>query len=186
MALVVGLVGAAGCSDDAEEAVPFTTTSGPDATTTSDATTTTLDFETEVKRAAIELLELRNEVFMNPDPTRVEEYISETCVCLEAERGFIEQLATNGERWAQPPFEVLAIRLERADQSNPRFTVVARQPGGSIAGPESSTSVTEVPVAPLTLSLVRDDGARWRINSLDEIPLAADVAQRIIDEEGLP
>lgn len=175
-----------GCSGDDDGAVPLTEPSSGSVTTVPETTSTTLDFETEVKLAALELLELRNEVFQNPDESRVSEYIADTCVCLEAERGFIRDLAAANARWTEPPFIPLGIRLEDRTRTNPAFTVVARQPAGSVVGPSTSSPVREVSLAPLFMSLVRDSEGRWRINALDEIPIADEVARRIVQEEGMP
>src|SRR5687768_3447220 len=100
LAVAVGL----GCSDGDDASAPTTSasasdTSGATSTTEVEETTTTAPFEIEVKRAAIELLEIRNDVFQHPDVTRVSEYIAETCVCLERERGFIERFEAEGLRW---------------------------------------------------------------------------------------
>ena len=181
---LAALTGCGGGGDGDGDPIALTTTSAEATTTTAPTTSTTVDFETEVKLAAIELLELRNEVFMAPDVTRVDEYISQTCVCREAELGFIRDLETAGARWTEPAFEVLGIRIDDPNPAEVLMMVVARQPGGTVSDGATTTSIIEVPVAPLVVSLVREDG-EWRINGLDEFPLPAEAANQIV-EQGVP
>ena len=188
--LAVGLLAAAAgaCSgDDEDDAVPLSVPP-TEATTTTEAptTSTTVDFETEVKLAALELLEIRNEVLMNPDPSRIDEFLSELCTCLDREFGVVERFATDGRRWAGPAVEPLAIRLDRSDQANPTFTVIARQPAGEIIGPSGAEPVAEVDLAPYFVSLIRASDGGWRINGLEGLTMERDAAQAIVREEGLP
>ena len=111
-------------SDDPSAAVPgLTTTAAADPTTTSSSTTTTttepVPFEIEVKRAAVELLDIRNDVFQHPDVARVGEYIAETCVCLERERGYIERFVREGLHWTAAPIDVRGINLATPDPDDP-------------------------------------------------------------------
>ena len=121
-------VATAGCDGDGDEGAAATTTTASERTTsTSAATTTTVPFDVEVKRAAIELLEIRNDVFMHPDVSRVAEYISDTCVCLERERGIVESFVAAGLRWTAPAIEVRGITLTDPLTDNPVLTLVARR-----------------------------------------------------------
>jgi hypothetical protein len=189
LAVGVAVLGtfATACTDDSEDAVPLTTTSAVATTTTRAPTTsTTLDFETEVKLAALELLEIRNEVFQNPDVSRVSEYISEFCTCLERELGIVQEFVQNGRRWTGPAVEPLGIRLDSDDARGPSLTLIARQPAGSIAGPAGTVPVAEVELAPYVVSLVAEAPGAWRINGLEGITLERDAALQIIEHEGLP
>ena len=190
LAVGVAILGtsAAACSDDGEDAVPLTTTtSSTTPTTRASTTSTTLDFETEVKLAALELLEIRNDVLQNPDVSRVSEYISEFCTCLERELGIVEEFVQSGRRWTGPAVEPLGLRVDRSDADNPTFTLIARQPAGAIVSASNEEPVPEVPLAPYFLSLIRDETGGWRFNGLQGIPtMQASVARAIIEEEGLP
>lgn len=182
------LLGAAACSegDDGDRAVPVTTASTEQPTTTAAPTSTTLDFETEVKLAALELLEVRNEILMHPDPERVGEYLSELCTCFEREIGVLRDFAATGQRWAGPVVEPLAIRMDRDDRGHPSFTVIARQPPGEILSPSGAQPIPEVELAPYFVSLVAEPGAGWRINGLEGLTMERSAALAIIETEGLP
>jgi hypothetical protein len=188
LAVGVAVLGtlATACSDDSEDAVPLTTTSALATTTTRAPTTsTTLDFETEVKLAALELLEIRNEVFQNPDVSRVSEYIAATCVCLERERQIVADFVAQGRRWTGPAIVPLGITLTVADEFGTVLTVAATQPAGAILGPNGEEPVPEETFAPYRLSLTEDAAGDWRINALSGISLS-DEAFEQIRREGLP
>lgn len=179
---------AAGCGGD-DEAVPLPTTPAAEQATTTastESTTTTADFETEVKLAALALLELRNEVFMDPDPARVSEYIADTCVCLERERQIVADLAATGRRWTGPAIEPLGITITVNDDVGLVLTVAARQPAGEIIDDAGrSTPVPAVDFAPYRVSLQMDTSTEWRINNVEGISLG----QRAFDAivlEGVP
>lgn len=186
--LTAGGVVTAACSDDGDgEALPSTTASSAATTTSAPTTNTTLDFETEVKLAALELLELRNEVFMAPDVDRVSEYIADTCVCLERERQIVADLETQGRRWTTEVVVPLGIRLDRPDPNGPSFALIASQPPGTINGPAGDEMIPEVPLAPYFVTLARSSDGKWRLNALEGFPsMDRSVAERIIEEEGLP
>lgn len=183
----------AACGGGGEDAVATTTTEAAETTTTSTtaATTTTtteaVPFDIEVKRAAIALLEIRNDVFQDPDVSRVSEYISSTCVCLERERGGVERFVREGLHWTTPAIEVRGIHLSSAGAENPVLTLVARQAEGAILYTDGTVDEPVPPEdeLPYSVSLVRDDGGEWRINYLDVIFLNEDSTNRVI-AEGTP
>jgi hypothetical protein len=186
--LAVAVVAACGSGGDDDERSTETTVevSTTTSTATTLATTTTITFELEVRRAAVELLEIRNDVLMNPDVSRVSEYISDTCVCLEQERGFVADLVTATQRWGQTPLEPLGVLVTASDNVEPGLTIVARQPGGEI---EDSAGirvapVPEVELAPIAVTLVRA-GGEWRFNLFQPIELPRESAERVA-AGGLP
>ena len=188
LAVGVAVIGtsAAACSDDSDDAVPLTTTmSSATPTTRAPTTSTTLDFETEVKLAALELLEIRNDVLQNPDVSRVSEYIAETCVCLARERQIIEGLVADGVRWTGPAVVPLGIRLDDAGPPEAAFTLVAMQPEGTIEGPGGREDIPAVEIAPYFLAVTRH-GNEWRINGLEGVSMGREAALSLVSEEGLP
>ena len=190
LAVGVALAGtsATACSDDGgDDAVPLTTASTEATTTTARAptTSTTVDFETEVKLAALELLEIRNQVFQNPDVARVSEYIADTCVCLERERQIVEGLVTDDVRWTSPAVVPLGIRIDDPGPQEVAFTLVAQQPEGAIEGPLGREEIPAVELAPYFLALTRQ-GDEWRINGLEGVSMGEDAALDLIRSDGLP
>ena len=188
--LLAGAVLASACTDDGAGQAGDTTTTVEATTTTESepATTTTaaVPFDIEVRRAAIELLEIRNDVFMHPDPTRVGEYISSFCTCLERERGIVERLQNQGHRWQQPAVEPLGVRLVDPDATEPVLVLVGAQPSGGIADSSGTRveSIGAVDLTPYSLTLVRESNS-WLINSLEGLTLDRPVADAIVGE-GLP
>lgn len=187
LVVITGLVVAAGLGcDDSED--PVVDGAPASVTTTSGVTTsTTVSFEDEVKQAAIDLLAIRNEVFQSPDVSRVPEYIAETCVCLERERGFIERFESEGLRWTAPPIVPLGVRVTSADEVAPTLTVVAEQPASAVISSTGSTveSAAALPRAVYLLSLV-ESSRGWMINGLDTFAeLSPEIAESIV-AEGLP
>ena len=173
------------CSNDSEDAVPLTTMPSVTATTRASTTSTTVDFETEVKLAALELLEIRNEVLQNPDVGRVSEYIAETCVCLERERQIIVDFVAQGRRWTGPAIVPLGVRLSNDDAAGPAVTIAAHQPAAEIVGPGDAETVRQVDEAPYLVTLVRDARGAWLINGLTGITLESATFDAIVGE-GLP
>lgn len=167
-------------------AMVTTTTAEPDPTTTT-STTEPVPFDIEVRRAAIELLEIRNDVFMHPDVSRVSEYIADTCTCLERERGFIERFVEEGLRWEAGPMRSVAIRVVSDDAREPVLTAVVSQPATHLLGPDD-VPVEDVPAGqdlPYRVRLVRNDAGHWRVNILDAVDLDAAAIAEVLNE-GLP
>lgn len=180
------------CGGGEEAASTTTTEVTVEATTTSTtmaATTTTevVPFDVEVKRAAVALIELRNAVHQNPDVSRVSEYISDSCVCLEHERGIVEGFVRDGVRWNEPAIEVRGINLTDQTPDNPVVTLVARQPDAAIVRSDGTvrTAVPADETLPYRLSLLRDAGGEWRVNSLEVVYLNEDTTNRVL-AEGTP
>ena len=178
----------AACSGDSDpKDVAVATTSTVADTTTS--TTEVVPFDTEVRQAAIDLLEIRNEVLMEPDVSRVSEYISETCVCLERERGGVERFVREGLHWTAPAVTVRGIRVVPGDDdlSSPTLTVVAVQPDAAIVRADGST-LELVPFSDesaYAVVLSRNDHGDWRINGLEGISLNESTIAEVL-EVGLP
>lgn len=192
--LAVTLLLLAGCGGDegATEPLPDNTTPTTNAPTTSTPTTaaptTTTEavpFDVEVRRAAIELLEVRNEVFQNPDPERADEFLASFCTCYSATVTTLEDFVANGERWDGPAVEPLGVRLLDADPNSPRTVVIFRQRSINIVD-TSGVAVRQVPgferVA-FSVGLVRDESGAWRINSLvDASEFSPTLAEEIVSE----
>lgn len=140
-----------------------------------------------MRRAALALLAVRNEVFQAPDVGRVAEYIAPTCTCLERERGFVERFVNEGLHWTAGPITPRGVVIDDPDPTEPALTLVAAQPAVEIVGTDG-TSVEFVPakeVAAYGLTLLRDERGAWRINGLEGIDLNADVVAEIV-AAGLP
>lgn len=182
LAVAVGL----GCSDGDGSSAP-TTAIETTTTTTVEATTTTVPFEIEVKRAAIELLEIRNDVFQHPDVTRVSEYIADTCVCLERERGFIERFESEGLRWTDRPVVPVGLRVTSPLPEAPSLIIVAEQPEAEVVNASGAVVESFEPVsrAVYTLNLVQV-GTTYRLNGFETFPDLEQDAVDAIVAEGLP
>jgi hypothetical protein len=188
----VALVGAS-CGDggaDDDEATSTTdrsttTSTAPPTTTTS--TTEPVPFDVEVRRAAIELLEVRNDVFMHPDVTRVSEYIADTCTCLERERAIVDGLVRSGRRWVGANLVPIGITLDLPSESSPTLTLVARQPQTSIvnARDEVEEEVPDSGASGFRVSLTRSADGAWRLNLLDADFLNDETVERV-SAVGLP
>ena len=151
--LAVGLLvlaAASACSDDDDDAVPVTTT-------VDDAPrrpkrrrrARRVDFETEVKLAALELLEIRNDVFQYPDVDRVAEYIGEFCTCLERERQIVAGVRRQGPPLDRPGGRAARNPDRAIRRRGPSFTLIARQPAGRHRRSGlASEAVPESPLAP--------------------------------------
>ena len=175
------------CSGTTEIATPGQVARSGDTNvlaTTEPTTATTVSFETEVRRAAIELLEIRNDVFQHPDVARLPDYIAESCACLEREYGIVADLMREGERWTQPAVEPLGLRVIDASRTAPTVLVVARQPPGTVVGLDDAPlrAVPEVPVAPYRVTLEREASGQWRMATLEGETLDEAVADEIVRE----
>jgi hypothetical protein len=126
--LVVAAVLIAGGDDEAGPSTTgdTTTTTSSSTTTTTAPTTTTVPLspEDEIRRSAAQLFELRDEVLMNPDPSRILEYAEEQSPLYANDRGLIDSLIASNARWAGDPGRVLGVRLEANEGGSPRVTVV--------------------------------------------------------------
>ncbi|MGH9187397.1 MAG: hypothetical protein ACRD0U_16540, partial [Acidimicrobiales bacterium] len=78
-----------GDDDDASTTTTESSTTATDSSTTSTTepttTTTVLTQEEIVRREAVRLIDLRNEVYEHPDPKRVTEYVITLCECYPVE-----------------------------------------------------------------------------------------------------
>lgn len=187
----VAFVGAS-CGDggaDDDEATSTTdrsTTTSTVAPTTTTSTTEPVPFDVEVRRAAIELLEVRNDVFMHPDVTRVSEYLTSTCTCLDRERRIVEGFVRDGVHWAAPPLTFEAIQVLNPDEVEPTLTLIATQASNAIVdvGGAVVDVVPSVDRLPYRVSVLRVED-RWRLNALEPITLNEDVIDQVL-AGGLP
>ncbi|MGH9117631.1 MAG: peptidoglycan recognition protein family protein [Acidimicrobiales bacterium] len=128
VALVVAALDIAGDGETSTGATTTgeaTTTSASTTTTTQPTTTTTpLSPEDEIRRAAAELFELRDEVLQNPDPNRILEYAEDQSPLYAMDRDGIGRLVAANARWASDPSQVLGVRLELLDPRSPSLTIV--------------------------------------------------------------
>jgi hypothetical protein len=189
------LAGAA-CGDDGGGGSATATTAGAGGRTTTtagEATTTTASTapvtpEEEARRAAVNLLEVRNQVFQAPDLARVTDYATDTSNLAENDRSQLQMAIDQGAYWSGPPLTLLGARV--TDFSVPDSPVLVL-----------AVAATDVPIVDATgaavasngdgsrfafsVTLVRD-GDTWRVsnaaklNQFDEDLLAAIVT------EGLP
>jgi len=189
--LLAGAALASACTDDGAGQAGDTTTTVEATTTTESepATTTTaaVPFDIEVRRAAIELLEIRNDVFMHPDPTRVSDYIADSCLCLERERAFIERFVNEGLRWTIGPVDVRAVELTVARDDEPSLTLIVREPAADLVRADGTVAehADELSGAAYSVTLLRDSSGEWRMNGLTSIELNAETIAEVLSA-GLP
>ncbi|MGH9243831.1 MAG: hypothetical protein ACRD29_05850 [Acidimicrobiales bacterium] len=109
------------------------TTAGTDTTTTNPTTTTSttsttvapLSPEDEIRRAAADLFELRDEVLQNPDPNRILEYCEDQSPLYAMDVDTINRLIAQNARWGGDPGQVLGVRLESFDPRSPQLAIVS-------------------------------------------------------------
>lgn len=191
--LALAFVATACSTDDDTESSrspkPKATTTTATTVRTGEATTSTSVSGSErIETTMVQLLQLRNEAFRQPDPARVDAYLSPGCGCYEQDRAALQNLQSRSWHWETPMFEVLGVRVveqDRADLS--RLTVVAQRPpervvdvNGALVKPEGSG---QKPIG-YSFLLVRRDGA-WRIGDSVELDLRPDLLEEII-REGIP
>ncbi|MGH9117033.1 MAG: hypothetical protein ACRD0A_03885, partial [Acidimicrobiales bacterium] len=80
--------------------------------------------EDEIRRAAAELFELRDEVLQNPDPNRIAEYAEDQSPLYAIDVDAINRLVAADARHATDAAQVLGVRLDTFDPQNPSLTVV--------------------------------------------------------------
>ncbi|MGH9245528.1 MAG: hypothetical protein ACRD29_14680 [Acidimicrobiales bacterium] len=180
---------AASTSSAAEE--PTTTSAS---TTTSSTTTTTttiesLSREDQIRHAAVDLIETGNQLDMNPDPARAAELYSAHCPCLTAARQSLQALIDQGHRYAEPRFDVLAVKF---DSSIPGFSSVrlAVRVNEQVVVNTDGDVVERRPGDPdpaiVSLALAQDPGGRWLI---EDYAILGDPPPDVLDSvlvEGLP
>ncbi|MGH9184498.1 MAG: hypothetical protein ACRD0U_01570 [Acidimicrobiales bacterium] len=124
----------AACGDDGDDASTTTTessTTTTDSTTTSTTeptTTTVLTQEEIVRREAVRLIELRNDVYEHPDPNRVTEYVITLCECYPVESQGVTNMVNEGVHFAGPAFEVMGARTVSVEGTGADVDLVLRQP----------------------------------------------------------
>lgn len=190
VAIGVLALAATACNGGDDEAASATTdrpATTVATTTTTVATTTTTEvvpFDIEVRRAAIALLEVRNQVFMSPDVARVGDYIAESCTCLERERGFIERFVSEDLRWTDRMIQIRGISLIADDAAAPEVAIVAHQPTADLVSADGRVveHVEATDAATFSITLFRLPTGEWRVNGLESISLNADVIASIVGE----
>lgn len=163
------------------------TTGRSTSSTTVDGSTTTLSAEDQLRRKVVELFDLRNEVFMNPDPARVDEFLDSRCDCYEQDKAVLADLQAKGWRYAEPHVEVVGVRLENNDHDGfALFTVAAQSARLSVVdgvGREVD-HIDPLDLAAFDVSLIRVDG-QWLMQGLDGLALDSRVLAAVVSE-GMP
>lgn len=193
----VALMLFAGCGagEDVSEPDPdgtTTSTRAPTSSTTSATspmtTTEPVSFDVEVRRAAIELLEVRNAVFRSADPERVDEYLSSLCTCYSDEVAALEALSAAGHRWSEAAIEPLGVRLITDDSVAPRLVAIVRQHPIEVVDGNGTVinSSSAIERAALAVSLQRNDSGEWRLGLFANNPNFDPLLGEEIIAEGLP
>jgi hypothetical protein len=192
LVLALALVATACSGDDDNESQASkqksSTTTSATVTAADPTTSTSVPGPERIEATVVRLLQSRNEAFRQPDPARVDEYLSSGCSCYEDERATLQNLQSRGWHWETPMFEVLGVRVVEQDRPGlATLTVVARRPpervvdaNGALVKPAGSG---QKPTG-YSILLVQRDGA-WRIGDNAELDLRPDLLDEII-REGVP
>lgn len=146
-------------------AVPrSTTTTGADDSTTT--TTEAVTPEEEARRAAVNLLEIRNDVFQAPDLSRIAEYATASSNLAENDASQLGMAIDDAAHWDGPPLELLGVRVtDFEDVLAPRLVVIAEGPARSVVRSDGSVVASFEPRAPFAISLaLLTDGGRTRVS----------------------
>ncbi len=183
-----------GCGNGDEDAIEppdaTTITTSTTTTTTEPAPTTTepVPFDIEVRRAAVELIEARNDAFRAADPEQVDEYLLSLCTCYSDEVAALEGLAQAGHSWNGPAIEPLGVRLITEDPIAPRLVVIVRQHAIEVVD-GNGTIINSSPAierAAIAVNVQRNDSGEWRFGLFVNNPDFDPVLGQEIVEEGLP
>jgi hypothetical protein len=203
VALVFGVLalGAAGItwwvlSDRDGEAATTTRNGEPSPSTepTQPTTTAAPSEEDEFRQIALDLLETRNDVYQNPAPGRVDEYLVPTSSVYEAEATAIDDLVSRGHHTSGPPYRIRGIRFlgmtEEGGVTLADLDVVVEGTGADIVDADGRVvqDVVGGSIDYVYVGLVSSGGS-WRFAGVDQPDLPDDVRQRQIDEilqQGLP
>lgn len=202
--VAVALLAAACGGDDAASPIPttestrFLPTAPPTddtATTAAPTTPTTIDADTEFRRAAVELFELRNEIHRQfpVDPARVDEYVDDDCPCRASELERLTRFQAEGLHWDGDGVVPLGVRIDPVAEGlplppTPAMTLVARQPpirvvdaAGNVHGQLEDADLVAYGVV-----VERSDTGTWRMRILESAPeFRRDLANQIV-QDGLP
>jgi hypothetical protein len=178
------------------EASPTTrdsaTTSAP---TITEPPTTTISQEDQFRQIAVDLLETRNDVFQNPAPGRVDEYMEPTADIYEAEVARINDLTAQGHHYNGPLNFVRGVRLETAsrDGNSTVVIVAAVVEDAVVAVVDADGNVIEHTsggrLRLLTATLFNGGGAGWRLVGVEVPDIPDDLRQthtQGVLEVGLP
>ncbi|MGH9119148.1 MAG: hypothetical protein ACRD0A_15095 [Acidimicrobiales bacterium] len=176
VALVVAALVIGGGDDESTGATATreSTTTSESTTTTTQPTTTTspLSPEDEIRQAAAELFELRDEVLQNPDVDRISEYAEDQSPLYPMDVDGIGRLVAANSRWASDPSQVLGVRLEVDDPRSPSLTIVIDFFEADVVSGDGQV-LEHVPAGRVaySISLLGSAGS-WKINDfflLDQI-----------------
>ncbi len=195
---------AAACGGDGEAASPIPTTESTrflptapptDATSTTVPTPTTVDAETEFRRAAVELFELRNEIHREfpVDPARVDEYVTANCECRASELERLTRFQAEGLHWDGDGVVPLGIRINPVAEGlpaapTPLMTLILRQPPIRVvdAAGNVDEQFPDADLVAFDVAVERTDAGEWRLRLFEPNPfLLRDIASQIV-QAGLP
>lgn len=183
--LAAAALGACSSERPAEEraASPATTAGGDAAPSTSGPESAGRDGAA----AFVRLMRLRNEVYMAPEPERVDRYVAPECPCYDAERQALTELEQNGWRWVTPVLQVVGLRVDESSDDRVTMTVVGSRPGERVeSGPGELVQPQGEGLAPTGFRavVVRREGA-WRIADFAPLELDPAAIEEVI-QAGLP
>jgi hypothetical protein len=191
MTLAAGCGGDKGATEPLPDDITPSTSRPTSSTTSTTAPTTTTEavpFDVEVRRAVIELLEVRNDVFQGTDPARIDDYLTPLCTCYSNETAALEGNLADGHRWSGPALEPLGVRLLDDDPVVPRLVAIVRQHPIDVVD-SRGTVIDTFPAferAALAISVQRNDDGDWRIGLFVNNPdFDSSLAEEIV-AEGLP
>ncbi|HLF40566.1 MAG TPA: hypothetical protein VI854_03720 [Acidimicrobiia bacterium] len=175
-----------GGSENGDEAVT-TTATGDGATTTSTAASGRLIVSGDGSRALVSLVKLRNEIYFEPDPARVDNYLSPECPCYQAERDALTELQQNGWKWITPVLNVVGVRIDEDSPDRAALTIVATRPAERV---EESAGVLARPVGPGLAptgfrAVVGRRSSAWKLLEFTPAELSQEAIDALI-REGVP
>ncbi|MGH9185391.1 MAG: hypothetical protein ACRD0U_06210 [Acidimicrobiales bacterium] len=148
-----------------------TTSTRPPKTTTAESTTTTtvLTQEEIVRREAVRLIGVRNDVRMHPDPNRVTEYVITLCECYQQELQGVTGLVNDGRHWAGPALEVVGAITREVEGNSAVVELILRQPDTDQVDANGNvviegTLIERIPVR-LNVTRTTPGGDQWIITS---------------------
>ncbi|MGH9186897.1 MAG: hypothetical protein ACRD0U_13940 [Acidimicrobiales bacterium] len=172
--LVVALFATAGCNGG-EDRQTITSSTGivlTSTTTTEPSTTTTLSREDSLRRRVVELLGIRDQLLMNPDPSRLGEWVLPTCQCYEAVLGLQKEFVANGQRTDGLDAEILGVEFTNRDPQLPGFNVVWQLRDVHVLDSAGSVVRTRPSSEPRGIAIdLRQVEGRWLVQALLELAL---------------
>ena len=187
--VLIGAVACTGGDDDGASSSTSTTEAETSTTTTTEPSTTTsaLSTDDQLRQTVVDLLETRNEILMNPDPARVEEWLSPECSCFQFEHDQVANLAAAGHHYGGKDFILMGVRVSDRDPQAPIFTVALRTDAFPVLD-ASGTEVDQVaPLDPRGISVIiaRREGL-WMVIDLTFLAQLEPEVLNAVIAEGLP